>query len=210
MKITSWLDSTTLYEDDCSTMKETLEKAASLGASLVNASLAGASLVNASLAGASLVNARLDGASLVNASLAGASLVNARLDGASLVNASLVNASLRTADLVRIKDDFFTVLDAAAAEVPALLAALRAGHINGSAYEGECSCLKGTIATARGVSYKTMEGPLAPNVNTPAETWFLAIRKNYKPDNSQVASITEEWILEWQAKQPLTPSPAAQ
>ena len=185
MKITSWLDSTTLYEDDCSTMKETLEKAASLGARLD---------------GASLVNARLDGASLVNASLAGASLVNARLDG----------ASLRTADLVRIKDDFFTVLDAAAAEVPALLAALRAGHINGSAYEGECSCLKGTIATARGVSYKTMEGPLAPNVNTPAETWFLAIRKNYKPDNSQVASITEEWILEWQAKQPLTPSPAAQ
>ena len=175
MKITSWLDSTTLYEDDCSTMKETLEKAASLGA-------------------------RLDGASLVNASL----------DGASLVNASLDGASLRTADLVRIKDDFFTVLDAAAAEVPALLAALRAGHINGSAYEGECSCLKGTIATARGVSYKTMEGPLAPNVNTPAETWFLAIRKNYQPDNRLVPRLTEERILAWHAHHPLTPSPAAQ
>ena len=249
MKIISWLDLTTLYEDDCGTMKETLEKAAKLGArldgarldgarlvnarldgaSLVNASLDGArldgaSLVNASLDGARLVNAsldgaRLDGASLVNARLDGASLVNASLDGARLVNASLVNASLdgarldgaslRTADLVRIKDDFFTVLDAAAAEVPALLAALRAGHINGSAYEGECSCLKGTIATARGVSYKTMQGPLAPNVKTPAEAWFLGIKKNYKPDNSQVASITEEWILEWQGKHPITPCPAA-
>lgn len=142
---------------------------------------------------------------VLNAIAKGARLVNASLDGASLDG-----ASLRTADLVRIKDDFFSVLDAAADEVPALLEALRAGHINGSAYEGECACLKGTIAKARGVSYKAMEGPLAPNVNTPAEAWFLGIQKNYKPDNSQVAAITEEWILEWQAKHPPTPSPAAE
>ncbi len=128
---------------------------------------------------------------VLNAIAKGARLVNASLDGASLDG-----ASLRTADLVRIKDDFFSVLDAAADEVPALLEALRAGHINGSAYEGECACLKGTIAKARGVSYKAM--------NTPAEAWFLGIQKNYKPDNSQVAA------LEWQAKHPPTPSPAAE
>ena len=142
---------------------------------------------------------------VLNAVAKGARLVNARL-----VNARLDGARLRTADLLRIKDDFFLVLDAAADEVPALLEAVRAGHIKGSAYEGECSCLKGTIATARGVSYKTLEGPLAPNVNTPVESWFLGIKQNDNPSNSQISAITEEWILEWQGKHPVTPSPAAQ
>ena len=235
-----WDPQRVLFEDDSATLTETVLNAVAKGARLVNARLVnarldgarldgasldgasldgarldGARLVNARLDGARLDGARLDGASLVNASLDGASLVNARLDGArldgaSLVNASLDGASLRTADLLRIKDDFFLVLDAAADEVPALLEAVRAGHINGSAYEGECSCLKGTIATARGVSYKTLEGPLAPNVKTPAEAWFLGIKQNDNPSNSQISAITEEWILEWQGKHPVTPSPAAQ
>ena len=220
-----WDPQRVLFEDDSATLTETVLNAVAKGASLVNARLVNASLDGASLDGARLDGARLDGASLDGASLDGArldgarldgarldgaSLVNASLDGARLVNASLDGASLRAADLLRIKDDFFLVLDAAADEVPALLDAVRAGHINGSAYEGECSCLKGTIATARGVNYKTMEGPLAPNVKTPAEAWFLGIKQNDKPSNSQISSITEEWILEWQGKHPLTPSPAAQ
>jgi hypothetical protein len=42
------------------------------------------------------------------------------------------------------------VLSAAPAEVPTLLAKVRAGEVDGSVYEGVCACLLGTIANARG------------------------------------------------------------
>ena len=85
------------------------------------------------------------------------------------------------------------VLSGAAAEAPALLAALREGRIDGSCYEGACSCLVGTIATARGVDYLT----LAPDSNRPAERWFLAIQRGDTPATSQFAAITEAWIQDW-------------
>ena len=114
---------------------------------------------------------------------------------------SLSDANLSRADLSLIKADLFAVLNAAPAEVPGLLAAVREGRINGSKYEGECACLKGTIANVRGCNIKEMQGVLADHPDSPSERWFLAIQIGDTPDKSQVARITEEWILEWGTKQ---------
>jgi hypothetical protein len=183
------------------------------GARLDNASLIGARLVNASLDGARLDGARLDGARLDNASLIGARLDGARLDGArldgarlvnaslvnaSLVNASLVNASLDRASLDGIKADIYEVLKTSPAEVDGLLAALREGRIDGSAYQGDCACLVGTLANVRGCPYNGIPG-LGPDAGRPAEVWFMAIRPGHTPENNQVAAITERWIAEWLA-----------
>ncbi len=85
---------------------------------------------------------------------------------------------------------------AAPAEVSGLLAALREGRINGSTYEGECACLVGTIAKVRGCKYRDLAG-IRPDPERPAERWFLAIERGDTPERSQVAKITEGWIVEW-------------
>lgn len=38
---------------------------------------------------------------------------------------------------------------------------------------------------------------LVANASRPAERWFLAIRRGHTPENSEVARITEQWIVEW-------------
>jgi uncharacterized protein YjbI with pentapeptide repeats len=87
------------HEQEHNSIKITVEKAVSIGASLVGARLDGASLDGASLDGARLDGASLVGARLDGASLVGARLVGARLDGASLVGARLVGARLDGARL---------------------------------------------------------------------------------------------------------------
>ena len=173
-----------------------LDRARLDGASLDGASLVGASLDGASLDGASLVGARLDGASLVGARLDrarldGASLVGARLDGASLVGAILDSASL-----VPIRNDMWAVLTMAPLEVPALIAALNEGRVDGSAYEGECACLVGTIANARKCSHDAIEG-LEPDSSRPAECFFMGIKKGDTPETNQVSKLARDWSLEW-------------
>jgi hypothetical protein len=80
--------------------------------------------------------------------------------------------------------------------VPALLAALREGRVNGSVYDGECACLVGTIANARGCRYNEVPG-LLPDSSRPAEAWFLSIGIGDTPERSLVTRITERWIEEW-------------
>ena len=130
--------------------------------------------------------------------LTGADLTGAILRWANLTGADLTGADLTRADLSSIKSDFSLVLDAAPSEIPALLTALQAGKIDGQVYTGECACLVGTIANARGCSPYAMPG-LMPNGGRPAERWFLAIKPGDTPDSNPVSKITEGWILEWQA-----------
>ena len=173
------------------------------GAYLTGAYLADAYLAGAYLAGAYLVDANLVDANLAGAYLAGAYLVDANLTGANLVDAylagaNLAGADLTDADLTPIRSDLFAVLDSAPNEVAGLLAALEAGKIDGSTYEGECACLVGTIANVRHCTYRDL-GALKPDSRRPAERWFLAIRPGDAPATSHVARITAEWIREWQA-----------
>jgi hypothetical protein len=122
-------------------------------------------------------------------------LRGANLERANLEGANLRGANLEEANLEPIRSDLHSVLDSAPQEVTGLLAALRAGKIDGSTYEGDCACLVGTIANVRGCSYKI----LAPDHSRPAERWFLAIRTGDTPASSQIARITESWIQEWLA-----------
>jgi hypothetical protein len=166
------------------------------GAGLANADLVGANLARASLGGAYLVGANLSRACLEDANLAGADLTRANLVGANLRGANLDGANLRGADLRPIKADLFDLLLRARAEIPALLAALRAGQIDGSTYTGPCACLVGTIARERGVHHDSLG---VADRARPIERWVLGISAGDTPETHQIAKITASWIEEFVA-----------
>jgi hypothetical protein len=147
----------------------------------------------------------IDGSRAVlrDAVLRDADLSRADLSGADLSDADLSGAVLSRADLRDVKEDFHKILDQYPNEVPGLLAALRAGNIDGSTYSGECACLVGTIAKVKCISVDDLE----QNASRPAERWFLNITPGVIPHPKgrdggvQVATITEGWLLEWQQAQ---------
>lgn len=127
----------------------------------------------------------------------GADLSGSYLVGADLSNSYLSGTNLSDADLSPIKTDFFDVLLRAPREVTALRAALLAGHVDGSTYEGECACLVGTIANARHVNHRQLGAGLKPDSSRPAERFFLAIRKGDTPATNGAAKIAVDWIDEF-------------
>ena len=169
----------------------------------VRADLTGANLGGAYLTGANLGGAYLTGADLTGAYLGGANLGGAYLGGANLTGADLTGANLRV-----IRDDVRALLDAAPAEVPALMEALRGGRFDGTLYEGDCACLVGTLANARHKDYRDLKG-LRPDASRPAERWALAIGQGDTPETNQVAAITAGWIEEWQAERAAATPPEA-
>ena len=171
-------------------------------ADLASADLAGAYLARADLAGADLADANLADANLAGANLAGADLADADLARANLADADLASAYLADADLARARVDLERVLAAAPAEAPGVLAALRAGRIDGSVYEGDCACLVGTIAKIRGCSYRDLDHDAA----SPIERLFRAILPGHVPAINPVAKIVEGWTEEWIAAHP-APAP---
>jgi uncharacterized protein YjbI with pentapeptide repeats len=184
-----------------------LSRANLRGADLRGANLSGANLSDANLSGADLSRAILSGAVLSGADLSRAVLSRAVLSGAVLSGAvlsgaDLSDADLSDADLAGIREDFRARLELVPHEVGGLLAALRAGRINGRAYEGECACFVGTVANLRGCHYGDKIGmaALKPAPNSPTEKWFLAIRTGDTPETNQVAAITDDWICEFLAE----------
>lgn len=163
---------------------------------LRKANLRDSDLSDVDLSGANLSGADLSGANLSGADLRGANLSGANLSGAYLRNADLVGAYLRNADMTPVRDDIWSVLSAAPAEVPALIAALKSGRVDGSTYKGECSCLVGTVAQTRGVSINEL-GALKPDSNRPAEQFFMGIRKGDTPETSQFSALAAEWSQQW-------------
>ena len=131
------------------------------------------------------------------ADLRDANLRDADLSGANLRGADLSGADLRDADLRSFKSDLWMTLTQNRNEVPALVAALKEGRVDGSTYSGECACLVGTIANAKHVSADTLE----KNVSNPAEKWFLMIKKGDKPGDDTsggfASKMALDWALEW-------------
>jgi Pentapeptide repeats (8 copies) len=172
------------------------------GANLRDADLRGANLRDADLRGANLrdadlCGANLRGANLCDADLCGANLRGANLRGANLRGANLCDANLRDANLWRqplwpMRQDFFSILDQAPAEVATLREKIVAGEIEGSTYEGPCSCLAGTIAVAHGCAVGALEDELGieTNASRPAEQWFITISQGDKP-----LDVTDESIV---------------
>ena len=178
------------------------------GATLSGANLCGADLSGADLSGVNLSCANLSGANLVDADLRGADLSGADLSGANLVGANLVGADLRGVDLSganlgganlsganlrAFKADLWMTLAQNCAEIPALIASLREGRVDGSQYEGDCACLVGTIANAKNINYATLEH----NSDNPAERWFMMIHKGDKPSDDTGGGYAAKMALEW-------------
>ena len=161
-----------------------------------------ANLTEANLTGADLTEADLRWADLRWANLTEADLTEANLTGADLRWANLTRANLTEANLSVVEADIRRILMFGKNEVPALLQTLKEGKIDGSVYEGECACLCGTIANLQHCDYRSIPG-LAPDSNSPAERWFLAIRKGDTPENSPIAKITAEWIQKFLDENPV-------
>ncbi|UXZ62569.1 pentapeptide repeat-containing protein [Burkholderia multivorans] len=166
-------------------------------ANLSGANLRGADLSGADLSGAYLSDAYLRGADLSGADLSGANLRGAYLSGADLRDANLRGADLSGANLLPIKADFIEVISQAPREVPALIEALKAGRVDGSTYSGECACLVGTIANARGIDVDSSELGIPKDSSRPVERFFMAIRKGDTPETNAASKLALEWAETW-------------
>ena len=138
--------------------------------------------------------ADLSGTNLSGTNLNGANLNGTDLSDADLSDADLSDADLSDANLKFFKTDLWDVLLRSQPEIPALLATLRAGKIDGSTYSGKCACLAGTVAKTRHCSVDALG--FADN-RRPIERWFLQLKPGHTPENHGVAKITEAWILEF-------------
>ncbi|WP_261534465.1 pentapeptide repeat-containing protein [Burkholderia multivorans] len=166
-------------------------------ADLSDANLSGAYLSGANLRDADLSGAYLSGANLSDANLRDADLSGAYLSGANLSDANLSGADLSGADLLPIKADFIEVISQAPREVPALIDALKAGRVDGSTYSGECACLVGTIANARGIDVDSAELGIPKDSSRPVERFFMAIRKGDTPETNAASKLALEWAETW-------------
>ncbi len=187
-----------LWSGEAETVRDAIHAAIASRADLTGAVLTDADLTDADLTGAVLTDAVLTDADLTGAVLTDADLTGAVLTGAVLTGADLTRAVLTRAVLTPVRDDLWAVLSSAPAEVPALLAALKEGRVDGSTYSGECACLVGTLANARGCDYAAITG-LRPNSSRPAEMFFLAILPGQTPENHEPSRIAAAWVEEWLA-----------
>ena len=145
----------------------------------------------ANLSWADLSGANLSGANLSGTYLSGADLSRADLSWANLSGAYLSRAeNLTDTQLRPIIADLWFILSQARAEIPAMIAALKDGRVDGSTYSGECACLVGTLENAGASDLPHMSG-------SPAECWFLAIRKGDKPGDDSAGGFAAAKALAW-------------
>ncbi len=94
------------------------------------------------------------------------------------------------------KHDFWAVLLKAKTEISGLRDFLINGQIDGTKYEGECACLKGSIANIKNCHY-TKIPLIKADSSEPSEIWFLQIKKGMTPENSEIVKLTVAWIDEF-------------
>lgn len=173
------------------------ERADLRGTDLSDADLSDADLSGTDLRGTDLRGANLSDADLRGTNLSGTNLRDAYLSGTNLRGTNLSDAYLSDAQFRSFKADMWMTLTQNPREVLGLIAALRAGRINGSQYQGACACLVGTIANLAGTPYDTLDH----NANNPAELWFAMISEGDKPGDDTgggyAAQKALDWALEW-------------
>jgi len=124
------------------------------------------------------------------------------VEAAIKAKADLSSADLSSADLSLIKKDFLRVISAMKNEVIGLYKSMLDGKIDGSKYEGECACLKGTLAKVNGCKLDGLNKfEIKCDSSDPSERWFMGISPGDTPDNNSVSKITVEWIKEFCAEQ---------
>ena len=148
------------------------------------------------LRGSDLRGSDLSGSNLSGSNLSESNLRGSDLRGSNLSGSDLSGSNLSESNLTPIRDDLWAVLSAVPNEADGLLAALIAGRIDGSTYEGKCACLVGTIASLRKENYQKLDG-LKPNSSRPIERFFLSINLGDTPTTNQFSKIAAEWIGEW-------------
>jgi hypothetical protein len=101
------------------------------------------------------------------------------------------------AELESSREDLWEVLwSATQEEISAVRAALVEGRIDGGTYYGECACLIGTIANARGCDVYSL-GSLGPAPDRPIEHLFMRISRGDTPQSNPIAKLIVQWIDEW-------------
>jgi hypothetical protein len=132
----------------------------------------------------------------VDSSFARSSFEGSRFEDSRFVDSSFARSSFARSSFVdenEAKADFMLIMAWAELEIPNLILALRNGRVDGSVYTGECACLVGTIANARGVEVYTLE----QNSSRPAERWFMMISKGDKPSDETPGGYASARAVEW-------------
>jgi len=179
------------------------------GSNLRDSNLSGSDLrdsdlSDSNLSGSNLSDSNLSGSDLSGSDLRDSNLRGSNLSGSNLSDSNLSGSDLRDSDLEPIKIDFFYVLLHAIKEVSFLKQNLIDGKIDGSTYEGECSCLSGTAFHGaeknNGVQEPERKRIIMScrDASRPAERFFLCIRPGDTPETNQAAKIVFDWIEEFE------------
>jgi len=151
-------------------------------------------------------NSQFDNSQFDNSQFYNSKFYNSKFDNSQFYNSKFYNSKFDEVSFSNLKNsgalepircDFFGRLLILKSEVGYLKTALQKGRVNGSAYEGECSCFMGTIANAKKCTYKQLVG-LKPDSSSDTERWFFSIKKGDTPDNSLFVKQTIEWIEEFE------------
>lgn len=114
---------------------------------------------------------------------------------------------------IAARDDLWRILDDYPNEAPVVLAACKAGKIDGEAYgmgfyTPECGCVFSHIGAARGLPggsrvsqiHREMHG-IGPLDYSPLEEFIFNVRPGDTPATSPVVAKLTAWIEQWQARQ---------
>ncbi len=154
-------------------------------------------------------NSQFDNSQFYNSQFDNSKFYNSQFYNSKFDNSQFYNSQFdsKTFDNIRksnqlhmfnsYKADFWMILLTRKAEIAGLKEALKNGIVNGSSYEGRCSCLVGTIANVAGCDYKSIPN-LKPDAGRPAERWFFMIKEGDTPETSEVVKLTMEWIEEFE------------
>jgi hypothetical protein len=114
----------------------------------------------------------------------------------------------RMFDLAAVKEDFLSVVSKLPGEVPYLRLAVIEGRIDGTAYSGECACLKGTLARkAVGFTLQTASeamvylrialGIKCGLPESQAKQFFWHIGEGDTPSTNPYAAVVLDWLDEF-------------